>query len=643
VRWIRGYFYSGWAFLVPYLALYLAWYVLKWPVNPGGGFLPSLLHSYWMLHVCHLGLAVLALRNWGGAAAPLVPVPLVPSEDVGCFAVGSRILPLLPWLLLALVLYIPGVYLEWPSDPWMHYWRTTAWSGMMEISSHEFWFKSGYFFAYSFLALVPVDQQSFWVGIYYTAACLLLCWQYFRLGKAVGLDARGAFLFVLLQALLFGNNIFSFYRYYGISTTIFAQIGAVALIRAACEFARECPPGMTAAGGGYTAGRNWVSSLPWRLIVLPAIGLVPLVAFNHAQGLGLIVLGIAAVTIWRILEWKRTWGWYLGVGALILSVAAVICWPRHAAVDQTYRISGMFSPWYGFNIFAYRSPAWSRMMDVVGGIGIANLVAALVLILRVNHLAGWLTITPVLLLNMPFVAIPFAGFLAGRFGHSDDVISFARMFLAIPAGLALVCLGQEVVRARAEGPSRAFVSSAGVRSLAFPAVLVALWALLAVPVAGPWSNRFWNVVAITPADLQLRHVSARLAGMERQRFVDDSGRALITTPAIGYLASMSGIKPASPAGRDFRYQVAANTEVLMGMEARASIDPARLPVLVPMPLQLYSAASMAGRLSGHWLPQTVALDHAASPELERHVLGEVSRPTPGNGGVYRGPGVPADQ
>ena len=44
-------------------------------------------------------------------------------------------------------------------------------------------------------------------------------------------------LFVVLQTVLFGNNIFGFYRYYGISSSIFAQIGAVALVRVAIELA----------------------------------------------------------------------------------------------------------------------------------------------------------------------------------------------------------------------------------------------------------------------------------------------------------------------------------------------------------------------------------------------------------------------
>ena len=99
---LQNYFRSGWAFLIPYLAAYLLYAWLKWPVNPvaagsspvdGGqlavsaiGALPStvprstgtpstahsllstsvpcLLHVYWFLHALHLVLGALALRAW---------------------------------------------------------------------------------------------------------------------------------------------------------------------------------------------------------------------------------------------------------------------------------------------------------------------------------------------------------------------------------------------------------------------------------------------------------------------------------------------------------------------------------------------------------------------------------------------------
>src|SRR5690349_2741313 len=48
---LRAYFGSGWAFLIPYLAVYLLYAWLRWPVNAGATFAaPPLLHVFWFLH-----------------------------------------------------------------------------------------------------------------------------------------------------------------------------------------------------------------------------------------------------------------------------------------------------------------------------------------------------------------------------------------------------------------------------------------------------------------------------------------------------------------------------------------------------------------------------------------------------------------
>jgi hypothetical protein len=115
---LRAYFRSGWAFLIPYLAAYLLYAWLKWPVNPAAGgeglvkgmsesagalpstawssppftftltsLVPCLLHVYWTLHAINLVLGGLALRAWwkgfalklptstGTLRAPSSPVP----------------------------------------------------------------------------------------------------------------------------------------------------------------------------------------------------------------------------------------------------------------------------------------------------------------------------------------------------------------------------------------------------------------------------------------------------------------------------------------------------------------------------------------------------------------------------------------
>jgi len=222
---LRRYFYSGWAFFMPYLFFYLLYYWRKWPVNPGASsHIPPLLHVYGALHVINVILGLLALRTWWSEAKSGFPdFPL------------SRFSAFLPWALLALIFYIPGAYLEWPSDPWEHLRRINEWHIDQTVGIHSAWPKSSYFLAYSLLSRAFGLQQLFWLNFYYTGICLLLCWQYYRLARVVGLGERASLVFVILQAIMFGNNIFSFYRYYGISSSIYAQLGAVALTRLGIE------------------------------------------------------------------------------------------------------------------------------------------------------------------------------------------------------------------------------------------------------------------------------------------------------------------------------------------------------------------------------------------------------------------------
>jgi hypothetical protein len=845
---LRAYFRSGWAFLIPYLAAYLLYYVLKWPVNPADSgavvsgpssvtpgtcslllvichWVPCLLHVYWGLHAVNVVLAVIALRAWWkekhrlgdatppsrsdsdgdegvAAPSPLPPLPPVKSsqenaeeaEDrasddltqnregakeqfqsfvpirvyswvkrsaVSAFsfqlsalrssaptahgAIACKQAPpasgfsfsafqlsafraalqrLAPWFLLGLLFWIPGVYLEWPADPWEHYRRINEWSWIHAVGEHSNWTKSSYFLAYSLVGhIAPPTRQLFWLDFYYTGCCLLLCWQFYRLARALGLGERASMLFVILQSVLFGNNIFGFYRYYGISSSIFAQIGAVALIRIAVAianqkfqipnsksqgtpaeisqkgtkdaraeeflttdehgwsrmknaslFARLCvplwskrsdrssppltplPPVKTSQelaegaegseqrdegvaspsplsslpsvrtdqsaptnshestrieSGPKLAGtkrilqlfvpirvyswakRSGVSAFSFQLsafasAALAAFALLALIAFNHPQGLGIAGLGLAAVAAWRLIEWRRSMIWWLAAGALVLSVIAVLWFPRNPAIDQIYRRDGWLTSWYGFNVFAFRLPVGDRTLQIVGVIGLVNLAAGL-LLLRRNRLVGWLTITPMVALSLPFIAIPFVNSLVKHAGVSD-IITYQRMLFAIPPSLALVALlegkfrvprlkfqgtGAEVLQEVTEGTENGVVepetptahegiapttplsplppvksaqedpgqrvsafsfqssafSAARFQLSAFPILLFALSALLLVPANGPFYNRFWHALMVPPDDLTMKpvaHAAWRLPVGPR----DGKHRSLVTTPAV---------------------------------------------------------------------------------------------------------------
>jgi len=498
------------------------------------------------------------------------------------------------------------------------------------VGEHIVWAKSSYFLAYSLLGqIAPPTRQLHWLDLYYTGCCLLLCWQYYRLARAVGLGERASMLFVILQTVLFGNNVFGFYRYYGISSSIFAQIGAVALTRVAIEAARGewrmetgdrnespasglppvafrlsaflrppfslrlLPPssllpaaassvlpspfsvflravlaalstffrlkksarpaahGAIACEQAPTVSRipafphfRFSSALPSPFSVLlraalAALALLALIAFNHVQGLGIAALGLGAVAVWRLIEWRRSTIWWLAAGALVLSIIAVLWFPRDPAIDQLHRRDGWFTAWFGLKVFAFSLPVGDRTLQILGLFGLINLAAGLFL-LRRNHVVGWLTITPLIALSLPFIAIPFASALA-QHGGPVNIVTFQRMLFEIPSGLALVALGAQWwqgARSKEQG-TRTEVSQeetepkksnqeSGVWSFAgfsvsrfsafphfrfssalpspFSFLLLALAALVLIPANGPCYNRFWQALMVPPDDLTMKPI-----------------------------------------------------------------------------------------------------------------------------------------
>jgi hypothetical protein len=506
-----------------------------------------------------------------------------------------------PWVLLALLFLIPGAYLEFPSDPWEHLSRINEWSATLTVGAHSAWHKSGYFFAYSVIGRASPDNQLFWLDFYFSGVCLLLCWQYYLLAGAAGLGKRAAFLFVLLQTLLFGNVTFSFYRYYGLASTMFSQICAVALIRV----------GLDALTKGASVPGNRFS----RQFLFPAsgLGLVLLVAFNHAQGLGIAALGLVAVAIWRVLVWRPSSGWWLAAATLALGAAAVWWLPRHVAIDREFRPSGILNSWYGFNLLSFDSLPADRMVQITGLFGLANLVAGLYLAIR-NQVIGWLTITPFVALLLPFVAIPLAGVLAAGPTNWSGIITFHRMFLAIPQGLALVAVASSL---------RPFTGPAGsgLRLLLRPLSLVvaSLFLFTTIPASGPYYNRFWHSLVKVPDDLAMRAFWNQAGEAPRARQGPGSP-VFASTAGLGFVVSAQ--RPALvtfPDDRTFFNNGCISSGELNYIRDLIAADISARPMVIMMasPRILYTAYSQSAILSRHWLPQEAALAYSGFQQLRR--------------------------
>ena len=488
---VVAYFRSGWAFLIPYLATYLAYAWLGLPTQSPLAHEqtftpPPLLHVYWGLHALHLTLAGYAAIGW---------LLRIRNPAESSISAGTSLCPLAPWALLAFIFYIPGIYIEWPSDPWEHLRRINEWHDLTQVTAHSAWTKSSYFLPYSLTGITTGLTQLSWSNIDYTGVCMLLSWQYYRLARAVGLNERASMLFVILQALLFGNNIFSFYRYYGLSSSIFAQLGAVAFTRIALETLS-----VSKAGPKTTDQRPPYWSAPvfsLSSLVLSALCLTALTALNHIQGLGIAGLGVLAVIIWRLIAWKRAMIGWLAIAAILTSVATLLWLPRHPAIDEVYRTEGWLTTWYGFNLSPPSAPAFDRSLQILGTFGLLNLALGIWLILRRNHVVGWLTVMPVLILLLPCFALPFANALASRISSYDNIVAFHRILFAVPTGLALVAtfaLHHHTNSLRLHRNS-ALIGCA--------LLCMGLVSVVAMPPRVSAFNRFWHSVQTTADDLQL--------------------------------------------------------------------------------------------------------------------------------------------
>lgn len=510
---LQAYFRSGWAFLIPYLVVYLLYAGLKWPVNPATGdgtlytvFRPlCLLQVYWALHAVHLALGAIALRAWWQSGCHMQD-----AKDKERSSSQRPLFPVLwslvPWLCLAAVFWIPGLYLEWPSDPWEHLRRINEWRILDEVTTHSSWKKSSYFLTYSLTKHVTGLAQLSWLNLYSTFVCLLLSWQYYRLARAIGLGDRAAFIFLLLNAFTFGNSVFSFYRYYGLSSSVFAQIGAVALTRLVIEVvSSDTSP---ATNPPRDSRSVHLGSFGSKLLVasLSASGMVALTFFNHIQGLAIAGLGVMAVIVWRLIRWRRASARMLVLAAVLASLAIVLWFPRHETVDAVFRSKGWLTPWYGFNFFSLESPTVGRSLQILGPIGAMSLAAGLWLVSR-NQIAGWLTWMPVMALATPCIGLPFAHFLAASTSSPDSILVFHRLLFAVPTGLTLVTVGQNLV-----SKSALLTTSTKSRPAARPSPALAsiisialLLSLVLAPVRGS-AGRLWQALQRVPDDLQLAHM-----------------------------------------------------------------------------------------------------------------------------------------
>ena len=189
-------FANGWLFFVPYLFLYL--YFKQYHGET------YLLRSIFInLHFCNALLLTYYTYN---------------------VLRKIRIADFLFWTAVILLFLIPGAYLEFPSDAWEHFRRIFTWQASIFVDDNPVNYKFTYFWGWTLMSQVEPLYRRIVLNIYSTFWQFLLAYQFYLFALRVGFSKSWAKVQVVGTICLFGTNVFSFYRYYALSSTHLAYI-----------------------------------------------------------------------------------------------------------------------------------------------------------------------------------------------------------------------------------------------------------------------------------------------------------------------------------------------------------------------------------------------------------------------------------
>ena len=154
--------------------------------------------------------------------------------------------------------------------------------------------------------------------------------------------------------------------------------------------------------------------------------------------------------------------------------------------------------------------------------------------------------------------------------------------------------------------------------------------LITVPTGGLYFNRFYNFLMVPRPDLALRHVLgsstfdsltgkpplASSAEQEAKTYLERGG--ILTTRGIGYAMNATGATLIADTRKWMMWPTPTPPSLTTGsiIDGLRHVGPERVrPAIFRPEVNLTSAYSITGILSGHWLPNEVALEHAAQSEL----------------------------
>lgn len=348
---LKKYFCSGWAFFLPYLAVYLTFWGLGLTV-------PKLTKIFYFFHGLHaLGFIYLACSR----------ISFLKYKNC------------LFWVMISMFLYSIGANLEFPSDPWTHFRRIFEWQNIQFIDESTCGDKFAYFLGHSFLGWIEPTNRRFATDLYATVCLLLLAFQTYKLAKSLGLRESWARLSVLSSIFYLGYANIGFYAYHGISSSQISLLAAFAAIRLTINLVTK--PNASSA------------------IIL--FGALILSGTNHIQGViiwSMVSFGILIASIISKFGWRKSGSGFV----MFLFLTALCCLPfishfvEDSPIQPDFEVTKWILPWGGINPFGQE-----HLFHTLGLFGTINIVAGF-FILRKNNMLGLITvIVPILLILTP--------------------------------------------------------------------------------------------------------------------------------------------------------------------------------------------------------------------------------------------------
>ncbi len=196
---LNFYFQGGWLFFAPYLFIYCLFLSFNLDAQ-------LLLHIFVGFHLANFSLFSIYLFQY------IIDKSKKWNWNHFFFWVG-----------IFLLFFIPGVYLEFPSDPWVHFQRIYSWRSVHYLKDFLYPLKFAYFFDWTWLEWSNPLQKRVFLDFLSSFWQTLWVYQFYLLFRRLQFDRVWSQIQMIGVLCFFGHNVFSF-RYYSLSSTPLAYI-----------------------------------------------------------------------------------------------------------------------------------------------------------------------------------------------------------------------------------------------------------------------------------------------------------------------------------------------------------------------------------------------------------------------------------